>query len=162
LHAVHLHRDGGCRDRAGHPDAALVGEEAVGRRGDLDGHRSAVEALVHLAVAVVVDAVADLGAGCAGGAGLRHAADAVVDGAGAGADPAGRPAEALVHLPVAVVVDAVADLGAGCAGRAPLGHAADAAVDGAGAGADPAGGAAEALVHLAVAVVVDAVADLGA
>src|SRR5207245_4385840 len=92
----------------GHAADAVVDRARAGS----DPTARAAEAVVDLAVAVVVDAVAHLGAGCARRAVLRHAADAVVDGAPAGADPAGRLAEPVVDLSVAVVVFAVTDLGA--------------------------------------------------
>ena len=135
------------------------------------------QAFVDAAVAVVVDAVADLGRGVAGGAALHLAADAVLDHRLAGADAADRGAEALVRLPVAVVVLAVAGLGAGgdlavaraeVAEHAGLGAAvADAHVLGRGRAGVTALGAAvhavAAVVDHAVAVVVErAVADLAA
>src|SRR6267143_1525679 len=99
-----------------------------------------VPRLLSIVPSVVVDAVADLGRGGAGCAGLRDAGDAVVDGALAGADAARGGAEIVVDRAVAVVVDAVADLGRGSAGCASLRDAGDAVVDGALAGADTARG----------------------
>src|SRR5207245_7363549 len=86
-------------------------------------------------VAVIVDPVADFRARWAGDAGLRGAADAVVDRAGAGADPACGCSEAIVDRAVAVVVDAVAGLGGWRAGRAGLWRPVHAVDAGAGAGA---------------------------
>src|SRR6185503_4589071 len=120
-----------------------------------------VEVLVHGPVAIVVDAVAGLGGRRPGGAGLRHAADAVVHRAGARRGPAGRRPQGLVHRTVAVVVHPVAGLGPGRSGRAGLRHAADAVVHRAGARAGPARRRPQGLVHRTVAVVVDAVAGLG-
>ncbi len=129
--------------------------------GHVAGHRR--DALVHRAVAVVVEAVADLGhrRGVAGAEALGHAGrDAAADGhcfagreaaLGAGAvgrrrEAAGDGRHAVVRDAVAVVVTAVADLRAGnaAAGAGAEGHAAAAGV-----------------VDDAVAVVVLVVAGLG-
>src|SRR3989442_1647535 len=84
----------------------VVGVDAVGQPVAV----GVGETVVDPAVAVVVDVVADLGRGGAGGAGLRDAGDAVVDGALAGADATGGRAEVFIDQGVAVVVDAVAHL----------------------------------------------------
>ena len=73
--------------------------------------RSAGVPLVDLLVAVVVEVVADLRHRIARRAGLRDAAQAGRDGAGALAHAAGQVLEALVRTGDAVVVEAVADLG---------------------------------------------------
>ena len=137
-------------------DAGIHGDLALA-----DAAGDGPEALVHRAVAVVVQPVAVLGAGGPGHAGLRLAAHAVVHLVHAGADAAGGGAEAFVHRAVAVVVQAVADLdigGAGLTGDPLTGHA---VARGHLAEAHAAGGAAQALVHETVAVVVQAVAVLG-
>jgi hypothetical protein len=160
--------------RAADPDAvalALADADAAGG--------AEVEAVVELAVAVLVDVVAtDLGGGVAGdrvalggGAAGRADLDAVaLAGADAGA-AGGADVEAVVGRAVAVLVEAVAaDLGGRAGGdRVALGggaagHADLAAVALALADAGAAGGAdVEAVVGHAVAVLVEAVAaDLGA
>src|SRR5438093_385178 len=72
--------------------------------------RDSVAAFVDDAVAVVIDAVADLRRRRARRAGLRHPAHAVLDCCLAGPHTTGGRAEPLVHRTVAVVIDAVADL----------------------------------------------------
>jgi hypothetical protein len=100
------------------------------------------EPLVGLAVTVVVDAVAELGARHATAAALVDLAVAVVVDAVAELGARHATAAALVDLAVAVVVDAVARLrGNGPAGTARIRHA---------------------LVDLTIAVVVRAIADFHA
>jgi hypothetical protein len=125
------------------------------------------ELLVDAAVAVVVDAVADLGRRPARLAGARRPADADGCFAPAGADPAGDRAEALVGLAVAVVVDVVARLLAGLLPRDAGGRPLHTGRGARGAAARRTGLAGRlhrrqlrVLVDAAVAVVVDAVAPL--
>ena len=175
LPVAHLH---GRADAASALDRAVhAGQGALGAGpGVLSaGHEHAREALVDLAVAVVVQAVAQLGgrpheahAGAPGGinAGLQaRDAEPLVRAAGLGAALiAGAADLLLVGLAVAVVVGAIADLG-----QRPLhalagdlaGHAGQRAGD-AGAGLVTAGLplAGEGLVGLAVAVVVLTIAQL--
>src|SRR2546427_684043 len=66
-----------------HQVVVVVGVDAVGQPVAV----GVGEAVVDQAVAVVVDAVADLGRGGPGGAGLGNPADTTVDGAQAGAEP---------------------------------------------------------------------------
>src|SRR6185295_2433201 len=133
------------------------------------GARRGAEILVGLPVAVVVQAVTELGRGIAGRAAVHALAVDALDrplcGARAGAACARRGAEIVVGLAVAIVVQAVTKLGRGIAGRAAVHALAVDALDRplCGACAEAAGArrGAELLVGLPVAIVVQAVTELG-
>ncbi len=170
LHAGH--RALGVADQA---PVALAHEHAGhGTHPLLDLAGAAAEALVRLAVAVVVDAVADLDARLDDGAATHDAAHGITrEGpwrlAGTHThDAAFAHVELLVGLAVAVVVDGVAALRGGLAGNADAAHGARGIAVELGrprAGADPHAADvpdAEAVVGRAIAVIVQAVAGLGA